>query len=198
MSSLGLNIKHIRMSRNISQVDLANMVGITPSFLCQIENEKNAPSLQTLKKIAEALEVPISCLIVESRDRDQRKLVRQNERTRITGMSDNKVTIEYLTDIFPGNNMEACIHILKPNSVSGSEINTHIGQEIWFLLEGEVTIFVGEERHKMLSGDCYYVRSCNEIHLISNDSESLIAKMLCITTPPVLQFSKAKAMYIES
>ena len=50
-------IKQIRNDKEISIVDLATKAGIARSHIYYIENKKKIPTLQTLNKLAIALEV---------------------------------------------------------------------------------------------------------------------------------------------
>jgi len=54
---LSKNIKQHRQSRNLSQADLAEKLGISVNFLCNIENGNRWISPQTLVKFASALNV---------------------------------------------------------------------------------------------------------------------------------------------
>lgn len=47
--------KEIRESRNLTQVQVANLSGISRTMLTEIENSKANPSVDTAKKIASAL-----------------------------------------------------------------------------------------------------------------------------------------------
>lgn len=51
------NIKYWRKKRGISQKDLAEIIGISKSYISDIESHKKLPSFNVLYKIAEALEV---------------------------------------------------------------------------------------------------------------------------------------------
>jgi transcriptional regulator with XRE-family HTH domain len=59
---LGLNIRRIRESKNMTQLELAEKVGLTNTSLSQMEKGKMTPSLATLERIAAVLGVPISDL----------------------------------------------------------------------------------------------------------------------------------------
>ncbi|MDR1933932.1 MAG: helix-turn-helix domain-containing protein [Spirochaetales bacterium] len=50
-------IKKIRHARMISQFQLANRANISQSFLASLESGKKLPSVETIIKIAQALEV---------------------------------------------------------------------------------------------------------------------------------------------
>lgn len=57
---IGQKIKELRKKQGMSQKDLADKLGITPVLISQYENGKRNPKLETLQKIADALEVDIS------------------------------------------------------------------------------------------------------------------------------------------
>lgn len=54
---LGENLKKIRTRKNISQVEIANQLGVDRSFVSNIENGKNNPTLSTITKLAQVLGV---------------------------------------------------------------------------------------------------------------------------------------------
>ena len=52
-----MNIKEKRERLGISQKELAEKVGISQSFLCDIEQARSKPSIDTALKIAEVLNI---------------------------------------------------------------------------------------------------------------------------------------------
>lgn len=63
--AVGQLIRNIRQRQGISQIQLARMVGISNSFLSDVENGRREMSLSTLKKIAAALNTTCSALLEE-------------------------------------------------------------------------------------------------------------------------------------
>lgn len=61
--SIGENIRRIRESRQITQVWLAEKVGISQAMLCQIERGTKNPSLQVGRDIANILNCKIDDLL---------------------------------------------------------------------------------------------------------------------------------------
>lgn len=59
---LNENIKRIREERGMTQKQLADKVGISGAFMSLIEKGTNKPSDENLKKIANALDVPVEIL----------------------------------------------------------------------------------------------------------------------------------------
>jgi len=56
---LGENLKKIRTRKNVTQVEIANILGVDRSFVSNIENGKNNPTLSTITNLAKALKVPV-------------------------------------------------------------------------------------------------------------------------------------------
>ena len=53
--SIGTNIKRIRESRGMQQIELSARVDVTQAMICQIERGRKQPSVALLADIAEAL-----------------------------------------------------------------------------------------------------------------------------------------------
>lgn len=181
---LGQNIRKQRKEQHISLKVLASEIGVSTSFLSQIENGKNEPSLSTLKKIAEALNVTISQLLGEEISASTEQLVKKNERVILSNVGEGGLKVEFLAALNSSNVMEACIHVIEPNSRSGSLNYSHEGQELFFVLEGKIQLVIDNKQYTMEEGDSYYLSDCYQPHMIVNQSATTQAKMLCITTPP--------------
>jgi transcriptional regulator with XRE-family HTH domain len=59
----GTRVKEIRRRKGLNQKELAALAGISNSYLSDIEVGRTNPSLKTLFKIAEALEVGIDAFM---------------------------------------------------------------------------------------------------------------------------------------
>ena len=59
MNSIGLQIKMYRKFKKISQFELAEKVGISQTYLSQLENNFKNPGLSLLVKIATELNVTL-------------------------------------------------------------------------------------------------------------------------------------------
>ena len=64
--TVGKRINKIRKEKNITSDKLAEMVGLTPTFLRAIESGGKLPSLPSFIKIANALEVSSEVLLCDS------------------------------------------------------------------------------------------------------------------------------------
>ena len=60
--TLGRRIKEERKKRGLTQERLAELTGISNNFISYIESGRKTASLKTIKKIADALEIPLAGL----------------------------------------------------------------------------------------------------------------------------------------
>lgn len=91
---LGNQIKNIRKQKGLTQAEFALSVGITQTYLSQIECNLKEPNLSTLKSISEGLNVPLPILFFLSMTEDD---VRPNKRSafKIVSPSVNSLVNEF-------------------------------------------------------------------------------------------------------
>lgn len=65
MTSIGKNIRHFRNLKNISQEILAEKTNLSTNYISMIERGEKIPSLTSLIRIANALEVTSDMLLCE-------------------------------------------------------------------------------------------------------------------------------------
>jgi transcriptional regulator with XRE-family HTH domain len=63
--TVGENIKMYRKKAKLTQSELAQRANMSRSYLADVERDRYNPSVDTLKSIASALDVPVSALIGE-------------------------------------------------------------------------------------------------------------------------------------
>ncbi|MEA4848733.1 MAG: helix-turn-helix transcriptional regulator [Clostridiaceae bacterium] len=59
---IGINIKEARRAKKMTQVELAALADISRSYLADVEAGRYNPSLETLSKLAQALDIEVSAL----------------------------------------------------------------------------------------------------------------------------------------
>ena len=70
LENIGQNIRNLRKQQNLSQIELAVVVGIDRSYLSEIENGLTNVSINILFAIADALNTPIVQLFAENKKND--------------------------------------------------------------------------------------------------------------------------------
>lgn len=70
--TIGEKIKDLRKLNNLTQVELAKKSNISRSYLADIEKDRYTASLETLKSIAQSLNVPVSTFLDEETENKER------------------------------------------------------------------------------------------------------------------------------
>jgi transcriptional regulator with XRE-family HTH domain len=65
--TLSDNIKFYRQQRELSQKEICALIGINQAQYSRVENGKVEPNLASLRKIADALQVPVADLLKEDK-----------------------------------------------------------------------------------------------------------------------------------
>lgn len=72
---IGTTIRAYRLQKGLSQGDIEKRTGLLRCYLSRVENGHTVPSLDTLAKIAQALDLPLAQFFAEdSLDRDMQTL----------------------------------------------------------------------------------------------------------------------------
>jgi transcriptional regulator with XRE-family HTH domain len=77
-------LRALRQNRNLSQGDIEKRTGLLRSYISRVENGHTVPAIETLEKLARAIEVPLYQIFCE--DKAPSKLPYD---TRRTGKSDS-------------------------------------------------------------------------------------------------------------
>lgn len=64
--NIGNALKDIRKGKKLTQKELANKIGISNTYLSEIENNSRKPNIDLVKTIADALDVNFLYLILKS------------------------------------------------------------------------------------------------------------------------------------
>lgn len=60
------NLKYYRISKNLSQSELAEQINLTDKYISDLERAKFSPSLETIEKVADALDIEPYLLLKEN------------------------------------------------------------------------------------------------------------------------------------
>ncbi|WP_418966219.1 helix-turn-helix domain-containing protein [Cetobacterium sp.] len=149
--NLGLKIKKFRTDQNLSLKELAEKIKSTSALLSQIEKGTTNPSINTLKNLSIALDIPLYKFFIEETLKKVH-IVRAQDRKIITPSKGEGVSYEILSPE-PQTDVEFMILNLSPYSSSKEKEIGHEGQEVAFILEGEVKLNLENESYVLFQGD---------------------------------------------
>ncbi|MBT2686828.1 helix-turn-helix transcriptional regulator [Bacillus sp. ISL-47] len=174
---IGKKVERFRKAKGLSSRELAKIAEITPSMLSQIERGLANPSIQTLKVLAKALDVPtFSFLLEETKTEDL--VVRSNERKKM--VVDN-LSYELLSPDFAGT-MATAIMNVPPQASSSDKLLEHKGEEVAFVLEGKIKVYLEDEEYILETGDSVKIPAYMK-HRWENKFNEKAAILFSVTPP---------------
>ena len=72
---LGQRIKYFRKAKNLTQEQLAELVGMEPNSISIIESGRNFPTLNSLEKIANALDIELNLLFRYNSNKSNQQII---------------------------------------------------------------------------------------------------------------------------
>lgn len=147
---VGNRLKQLRIERGKSMRSLARSSGLSTNALSMIERSRTSPSVSTLYKIAEALEVPITAFFREEPAKQAIVFRKQDERKRV--QFPNGLLQGLGGEAFVGN-VEPFLIQLQPKGESGPFGMLHSGHEFVLCLEGSIEYEVEEQKFILEAGD---------------------------------------------
>ncbi|MGC8768183.1 helix-turn-helix domain-containing protein [Calditerrivibrio sp.] len=178
--SIGKKIVELRMKKNLTLRQLSKISGCSLGFLSQVERDLVSPTVSSLKKIADALEVNMMYFF-DSPTKTQRIVVRKGERNRMTNPK-SKVVYELLRPQFSDSDLQALYMILEPGAFSGKDQHSHSGEEFAYVMKGRLEIVVEGEHFILEEGDSAVYKS-NQPHSWKNAYDG-ITEVLWVNYPP--------------
>ena len=163
---LGKRFRDLRRQKRLTLARMAKMTRRSISLLSQIETGKVNPSFSSMQSIADALDVPLSQLILqdESEVENGHGLMKSRDRKVLTtrGRVEHQLLSRSLSPSF-----EFVINVLPPGSSTGKDLYAHEGLECGLLLEGELEVQVGEKKYSLKPGDSITLNSSTP-HRLAN------------------------------
>lgn len=176
---LGERIKQRRLEKKLSLRDLAQQADLTASYLSQVERNLSVPSIESLRKISRALDIPMFYFFLETEPLSP--VVRRAERRTLVIPNAN-VTYELLTPSL-NRKMEVIHATAHPDNGDIPLIpHTHT-EECIVVLDGQLEIMVSEEIYQLGPGDAIYFEGIllQRLTPIGRDK----THYLSIVTPPI-------------
>ena len=182
---IGAKLRHARMLLKLRLKDVAASVGCSESMLSKVENDQVKPSLKILHRLAAELNTSIGALFSNIDDAN-RVVMRRHERPVIRTNTIGRpnaagVRLECLVPDPANRLLYGSIHIVEPGGGSEGLIE-HRGEEIGYLLEGELLLTVDGVQYHLYSGDSFFFDS-SLAHGYKNPGE-VTTKVVWINTPP--------------
>lgn len=154
---------------------VADAAGLSVGFISQVERGLTAPSLGSLASIAGVLQKPLSHFLDQPGSGSE--LTRQNDRVTYK-VGGGSLSYERLSANFPGSTLRSVI-VHEPPGHRAEPIS-HQGEEMFYVLGGEITVELEGDRTVLKSGDSIHFDS-HKVHSTWNHSTGIASILWCGT-----------------
>lgn len=161
--NVGEKIKFLRAEKGMSIEAVSKESGISESTLSEIEEHTVLPPLGEIVSLAKVFEVTVGELFGDSADAPF-CMVRSGDRKSVnrfssaTGKSGG-YSYESLGHQKQNRKMEPFLVTLSPSEAVTLEPNKHVGEEILFVLAGQVEVQLADHTDILFPGDSIYYDS---------------------------------------
>jgi transcriptional regulator with XRE-family HTH domain len=177
--SIGQKVAKWRKEKGLTLQELAGKAHLTAAFISQIEHDKASPSIATLKTIAHALEVRVIDFFADEIIEDP--VVTSPGQWIDVLIPGWQCDSKRLVKIVASKRMEPFLTTIKPGGKS-REPYSHPAEEFGLVLEGEITITVGNEAYTVGPMSSFYYSSLLPHSWINKGKKT--CKIIWVVSPP--------------
>jgi quercetin dioxygenase-like cupin family protein len=158
---IGDHIKRLREEKGITIAELSRLTGFDEQKLHEIEAHRLCPQLGVVIKLSKALDSAFE-RVLSGEGHKMYAITRRSERksvSRSTSQSGHRSAYTYmsLAPEVKGRHMEALLVELE--ELTDEERSVHAGEEFIYVLDGTVTLVIGDDRFELEPGDSAYYLS---------------------------------------
>lgn len=169
-TKIGEKIRSLRLKRKMSIEDVVNKSGLSASIIAGIEDHSISPPLGTIIVLAKVFQVPVGDIFGDSADAPF-CIVRSGDQNTVSRFSSTAgkpgaYSYKSLGHQKQNRHMEPFLVTLTPADAAPVEPNRHEGEEILFVLEGQVEVRLADHTDILNPGDSIYYDS-NLPHVVS-------------------------------
>ncbi|MCC0040060.1 MAG: cupin domain-containing protein [Brucellaceae bacterium] len=153
-ASIGERLRDRRKELGLTLKDVADGAGLSVGFISQVERDLTVPSLSSLASISRVLRTPITSFLSQP---DGGQPHTRHDQRPVYAVQANGLQYERLSARFPGNVLNSVI-VHEPPGMRSEPIR-HEGEEMFFVLKGEITVEVDDEATVLSAGDSIHFES---------------------------------------
>ncbi len=181
---IGKRLKELREKNNMSLKDLSEKSGVQIATLSRIENLKMTGTINSHLSIAKALCIELVDLYADANHEETKTAVVQVNKPQAAAESftyNDLASYEILTTQLFKKKMMPIILRIEPDGKTNPEQNPAGAERFVFILEGEVTAYIGKDTYTLKTNSSLYFDASLEHHFENNGKKTV--KMISVITP---------------
>lgn len=177
---LGGKIKQVRSQRKMTLESLSEKTELSVEFLSQLERGLTSIAIDTLDKIAIALEVNPTYFFIDT-EQNKTNVVRSYNKELYQIFTSNCIQYNSTGNLKDKEIFTRLVEIIPNNTEEKVEVYSHTGEEFVYVLEGVLTLFLDDTYYELNAGDSVQYDS-SSVHNWANYTNQIV-KLLVVATP---------------
>ena len=173
---IGNKLKELRVLKGLTQEELADRSELSKGFISQLERNLTSPSITTLMDILHCLGTSIGEFFNEAPD-EQIVFGKQDYFVKVD--TEYKNEIKWIIPNAQKNTIEP-IYLTLQAGGSTCPDTPHEGEEFGYVLQGAVSIHLGNKTYKAKKGESFYY-TADKTHFLSSKNG---ATLIWVSSPP--------------
>ena len=173
---IGNKLKELRVLKGLTQEELADRSELSKGFISQLERNLTPPTITTLMDILQCLGTSIGEFFNEAPD-EQIVFGKQDYFVKVD--TEYKNEIKWIIPNAQKNTMEP-IYLTLEAGGSTCPDTPHEGEEFGYILQGTVSIHLGNKTYKAKKGESFYY-TADKTHFLSSKSGAVL---IWVSSPP--------------
>jgi transcriptional regulator with XRE-family HTH domain len=154
-AEIGGKLREERVRHGMSQKELADKMGLTPSFLSQLENDQVSPSLGTFLHLCRALGINPGQFLEPEKASSSPWLVRRED---IFSRPPAREDQALVYNAASGKKLSLRIVVLPAGATIERHFFYHKDEELIFMLEGRLAVMIDGREETVGPGDTVYLK----------------------------------------
>ena len=173
---IGNKLKELRVLKGLTQEELADRSELSKGFISQLERNLTSPSITTLMDILQCLGTSIGEFFNEAPDE---QIVFGKQDYFVNEDTEYKNEIKWIIPNAQKNTIEP-IYLTLQAGGSTCPDTPHEGEEFGYVLQGAVSIHLGNKTYKAKKGESFYY-TADKTHFLSSKNG---ATLIWVSSPP--------------
>ena len=173
---IGNKLKELRVLKGLTQEELADRSELSKGFISQLERNLTSPSITPLMDILQCLGTSIGEFFNEAPDE---QIVFGKQDYFVKEDTEYKNEIKWIIPNAQKNTIEP-IYLTLQAGGSTCPDTPHEGEEFGYVLQGAVSIHLGNKTYKAKKGESFYY-TADKTHFLSSKNG---ATLIWVSSPP--------------
>ncbi|MCL5105598.1 MAG: helix-turn-helix domain-containing protein [Armatimonadetes bacterium] len=172
IDNIGRKLKVHREQRKLSMRELAAASDVSASLISKIEAGKVSPTVMSLQKLLDALNVDLYEFFLNKEDADASEQIAFRKQSMVASEDEERLWY-YAFPKHPDLKAQLTYEECKPNSRT-VEKESHKGDIMGYVISGELTLeIIDRGVFKIRAGDAFYVKA-GQLHVARNEGQKLL------------------------